>query len=413
MTDRVGPAAGDADAQSHADVVLVGAGLANALIALALRRWRPDASVRLIERAPRLGGNHTWSFHSSDITAEEHEFIGPLTVARWPSQEVWFPAHRRHLRTGYNSVTSERMAAAVTKALPAEAIVTGADVVELGPDAVRLADGRTFSGRAIIDGRGAVKGDALRLGYQKFVGLEVEVSAPHGRSTPIIMDATVEQIDGYRFVYTLPFSPTRILVEDTYYSDTPDLEVATLAERCRAYAAAKGWTITRVEREEQGVLPITLAGDIEAFLAQGQANVARSGMRAGLFHPTTGYSLPDAAHLAVAIARAPRLTTSAVAGLVAAQSRRVWRERSFFRLLNRMLMIAAQGAERRDVLERFYTLPESLIERFYAGRLTQADKLRILMGRPPLPIGRAIGQLSEAQAFAGRARSEPHSMAAR
>ena len=43
-------------------------------------------------------------------------------------------------------------------------------------------------------------------------------------------------------------------------------------------------------REECGSLPIPLGGDIGAFWRD---DVVRLGMRAGLFHPTTGYSLPD------------------------------------------------------------------------------------------------------------------------
>jgi lycopene beta-cyclase len=42
------------------------------------------------------------------------------------------------------------------------------------------------------------------------------------------------------------------------------------------------------------------------------------------------------------------------------------------------------------VLERFYRLDESVIERFYAGHSTLRDKARIVTGRPPVPIGRAV-----------------------
>ena len=42
------------------------------------------------------------------------------------------------------------------------------------------------------------------------------------------MDATVPQRDGFRFVYTLPFAPDRVLIEDTYYSDGLDLDPAAL-----------------------------------------------------------------------------------------------------------------------------------------------------------------------------------------
>jgi lycopene beta-cyclase len=34
-----------------------------------------------------------------------------------------------------------------------------------------------------------------------------------------------------------------------------------------------------------------------------------------------------------------------------------------------------------------------LIERFYAGQSTWADRIRLLMGRPPVPIGAAVACL--------------------
>ena len=45
------------------------------------------------------------------------------------------------------------------------------------------------------------------------------------------------------------------------------------------------------------------------------------------------------------------------------------------------------------MFERFYRLPEPLIERFYAARSTRFDKLRILSGKPPVPISRAVTAL--------------------
>lgn len=116
-------------------------------------------------------------------------------------------------------------------------------------------------------------------------------------------------------------------------------------------------------------------------------------MRAALFHPTTGYSLPDAARTAELVAAAPALRGAALAPALEAHSRATWRRRTFYRGLNRMLFIAAAPAQRRDVLQRFYRLPQPLVERFYADRLTMADKARVLTGRPPIPMGRAFAAL--------------------
>ena len=61
-----------------------------------------------------------------------------------------------------------------------------------------------------------------------------------------------------------------------------------------------------------------------------------------------------------------------------------------FRLLNRMLFLAAAPSDRYRVLQHFYRLPESVIEHFYAGRLTLHDTSRVLTGTPPIPIRHAL-----------------------
>jgi lycopene beta-cyclase len=64
-------------------------------------------------------------------------------------------------------------------------------------------------------------------------------------------------------------------------------------------------------------------------------------------------------------------------------------------MLDKMLFRAAEPDRRYQVLERFYALSEGLIRRFYAGQSTLWDKARLLIGKPPVPIGRAIRAILE------------------
>jgi lycopene beta-cyclase len=200
------------------------------------------------------------------------------------------------------------------------------------------------------------------------------------------MDATVEQIDGYRFVYTLPFSSRELLIEDTYYSDGHGLDREGLSDGIRTYAARQGWEITEIGGEEAGVLPIVLGGDIEAFWDRDSSGVARSGMRAALFHPTTGFSLPEAVALADEVTRVRHLDGRALYDLTRQRSVEHWRRTGYYRFLNRMLFRAAEPEQRYRVFERFYGLSDPLIRRFYAGRLKWTDKVRVLTGKPPVPV---------------------------
>jgi lycopene beta-cyclase len=151
-----------------------------------------------------------------------------------------------------------------------------------------------------------------------------------------------------------------------------------------------------VLREESGVLPVVLSGDIDALWRE-TADVARAGLRAGLFHPTTGYSFPYAVRTAEVLA-ASDMSAGGVYRRLRDESSRAWASGAFFRGLNRMLFLAAPPTQRYRILERFYTLPEPLIARFYAGRLTKRDQARILFGVPPVPVASALRALLQTRA---------------
>nr|WP_314419524.1 lycopene beta-cyclase CrtY [Pseudescherichia vulneris] len=369
------------------DLILVGGGLANGLIAWRLRQRYPQLNVLLIEAGEQIGGNHTWSFHEDDLTPEQHAWLAPLVAHAWPGYEVQFPDLRRRLVRGYYSITSERFVEALHQAL-GENIWLNCPVSEVLPNSVRLANGEALLAGAVIDGRGVTASPAMQTGYQLFLGQQWRLSQPHGLTVPILMDATVAQQQGYRFVYTLPLSADTLLIEDTRYANTPQLDDNALRQTITDYAHSKGWQLAQLEREESGCLPITLAGDIHALWADAPG-VPRAGMRAGLFHPTTGYSLPLAVALADAIADSPRLSSVPLYQLTRQFAERHWRRQGFFRLLNRMLFLAGREENRWRVMQRFYGLPEPTVERFYAGRLSLFDKARILTGKPPVPLGEA------------------------
>lgn len=370
------------------DVAIVGGGLAGGLAALALAAKRPHLDVRLIEPGP-IGGNHIWSFFDSDIAKMDRWLVAPLVRHHWTQYDVAFPSHGRSLRMGYKSITGEALAAAVAAVLPAEHIIAD-KAKHVAPDHLLLSRGGRLSAKHVIDARGASKFPTLDCGWQKFVGQALTVEGGHGLDRPVVMDATVEQLDGYRFVYLLPFDAETLFVEDTYYSDSPHLDVAEVRTRIATYAARRQWNVTATTREETGVLPVVIAGDFDRLWPESD-RTARIGVRAGAFHATTGYSLPDAVRTASALPGlvdrpdlAPRLRDRAAVS---------WRRQRFYRMLGAMLFRAAEPDARFRIFQRFYRLSPGLIARFYAGRSTTADKLRILSGKPPVPIGRAMAAL--------------------
>jgi lycopene beta-cyclase len=369
--------------------------LSGCLAALAMAKARPEVPILLVEEGESFGGNHTWSFFDADVDAEDRWIVEPLIAKSWQGYYVAFPEHSRKLKAIYNAIRSTDLDRLVRQTLRPDQYRLGTKVAAVRDNELLLLGGEKIRADGAIDARGAANLSMLDLGWQKFLGREYRFARPHGLDRPVIMDATVDQLGGYRFVYCLPFTETDMLVEDTYYADGPELDAAALGERLDAYLAARGWGAGEVIHEETGVLPVAIGGDFGAFWRVGGARVAKFGLRGGFFHPTTGYTLPDAVRTASLLAKQRDYNGAGLHDTFEREAASNWKKRDFYRTLNTLLFRAAEPPERYKVLERFYRLDPSLISRFYAGQSTMFDRMRILSGKPPVPVGKAVSALKQ------------------
>ena len=376
------------------DLAIVGGGLAGGLTALAVQRARPALSVALIEAADCFGGNHRWSWFEGDLGTAAQALLDCFPQARWSGgYSVRFPGVERRLAADYRSLSSRDFDAHLRRALAQSTIRTGCRVAALDASGVTLDNGLRIAARAVIDCRDFVPSAHLTGGWQVFAGQHIRTHRPHGLANPIIMDADLEQHDAYRFVYSLPLRADEVFVEDTYYADAPTLDRQALTERIAAYAAARGWQGDVIAREA-GVLPVVTGGDAAAHRTMfATPGVALAGARGLFSHPLTSYTLPFAAENALAIAAALPAEGPALAALLDRRAAAHWRRMRVYRDLGRMLFLAAEPNARWRVFARFYGLGEGLVERFYAGRSTPLDKLRVVSGKPPVPFWRGVSAL--------------------
>lgn len=386
------------------DLVIVGGGLAGGLLALALTRMAPDTRFALVEAGRTLGGNHRWSWFETDLSPESAELLAEFPVKRWDEgYDIAFPGYGRTLGTSYRSLASEDFHAHLARVLPGDSVLLGKRAASLDAGGVTLADGTRIEGKRVVDCRTFTPSHKLAGGWQVFLGQHIRCHEPHGLTRPVIMDATVDQIApqgngaAYRFVYVLPLSEDEVFIEDTYYADHPRMDRDQLADRTRAYARAKGWR-GEVIGSETGILPVISGGDFDSVIEDlSIPGVAIAGSRGGFSHPLTSYTLPFAAanarDIALLLAECPETSAEDLAFFCEERARRHWRETRFYRMLSRMLFEAADPARRVNVFEHFYGLSGDLVERFYAGQSTWPDRFRILSGKPPVALGRAIAAL--------------------
>jgi lycopene beta-cyclase len=380
---------------SAVNVAIIGGGLTGCLLALRLSQARPELNIMIIDRRPVLGGEQMWSFHETDVTQSAMAWLAPMIVKRWEAQDIIFPSRQRRMNTAYCTMTSDSLRQELQRH-PSIRHLTGIEVTEFSAQSVRLADGAGIEASLVVDARGYAPTKHAANAFQKFLGTVVTVKGGHGVDVPLIMDANVPQIDGFRFVYLLPLDAERIMVEDTRYSDGALLDLKSMEMDLNQYISAKRWQITEESHREHGVLPITLFYDAARFWAEIPADGAVPiGMRAGLFHATTGYSFPLAVQTADMIAAAVDLSSAAIMPVIRKFATDHARRQAYFRYLNRMMFKGCPPERRWFIMQRFYGLGAGLIERFYADRLLITDQMRILVGKPPIPIYQGLRCMPE------------------
>ena len=358
--------------------LIVGGGLAGGLWALRLKELYPDRSILLVDAGNVDDDHHVWCCFESDVPDSLKNWFASLVSHRWPEYQIEF-REKKQFASPYLAIRERELRRRVSEQINCRF----RESVSMVSDRILLSGGEEIQFERLFDARGWSERPPNNCAFQKFVGIDFEFDTPIPFSCPIIMDAQVEQIDGYRFFYILPWSSKTALVEETFFSLTPQLNVEESQLRIQQYVMQKFGQRGEMTRSEQGCLPLNWSHVAPSKKAHSNEplhepmsdRVHPIGSRAGWVHPVTGYTLPILLQA---------LENLEINMKVSAQTR-------FYFWLNRMLYFATRPEERRDVFEHFYRQPSDRIERFYSGRLSRWDQFKILQSPPPVvPLLSAI-----------------------
>ena len=150
--------------------------------------------------------------------------------------------------------------------------------------------------RGVIDARGPGDLSLLDLGWQKFVGRELTLAEPHGDRAPD-GDGRDRRADRRLSLRLLPALRGDADVRRGHLLQRHARPRRRPRWRARidAYAAAARLAgRRRACARKPGCCRSRWAAISRPIGDRAATGVAKAGMRAGLFHPTTGYSLPDA-----------------------------------------------------------------------------------------------------------------------
>lgn len=352
-------------------VIIIGGGLWGTLLALRVRSQLPHVPLRLYEAGSQLGEKLAVSFHASDVGPEAHAWLSPLISRSWKGFDVHFP--RYQLRNPdrlctmepqhFHAVAREKLGGEILnfnrEITPEEALQEGSFVIDTMP-----------------------RGYYHALGYQKTHGLVVRLLHPHRLEAPVTMDATVSQLQGFRYLQALPLDEDRLLIKDVRFSSDPQLYHVDLEPELLLEMHRRRWQIGDIFERETTFRKIPRE-KTETF------HDGRIIRLDGFVHDITGDALPDAVRLIERMVQTSfRLgeLNEVMKSYLAARSS----HRRLLRLMNRMLYQAKTPCrERYQFFESLHAMPGNIRQKFYKGDLEFVDLVRTLLHSRLAPIRRS------------------------
>lgn len=291
--------------QPSVDLVVAGAGPAG--VAVAYRVAEAGFSVCVVDPEPYSHWPNNYGVWVDEFQAMGLEDCLHVT---WPKAKVWLNSEadgEKFLRRPFGRVDRPRL----KRKLLQKCASTGVTFLDGkvsscshadGSSTVALADGRSVRGSLVLDATGHSRklvqfDQKFDPGYQGAYGIVAEVeSHPFDVDTMLFMDwrddhthqpgleamrASNEKLP--TFLYAMPFTPTKVFLEETSLVSRPAVDFPELKARLDARLKHMGIKVTKVEEEEYCLIPM---GGVLPVHPQ---RVVALGGAAGMVHPSTGF----------------------------------------------------------------------------------------------------------------------------
>lgn len=370
-------------------LILAGGGLAGLTLALecARRPFFRDKKIVLIDRDDKSSNDRTWCFW-----AKEGEPLPPTVHKKWKKCLFYgegyesvlnIEPYRYHMVRGldyYHWAQAEL--AKYPNVQPVSARILEIDALNglVKTDVGEFQGDWVFNSALLPDFSGEKKGTDAAFSYllQHFKGWIIET--PNSSFDPdavTFMDYRLEQHGETRFVYVLPLSNTRALVEFTVFSEALCPMETYDAELRRYLFDILSIQDFRIEEEEFGVIPMT----DYPLSTKGAGRVINIGTAGGFVKASSGY----------AFLRTQRKIRAFVDDWerTGAPDPAVMQSSALFRGMDSiMLRVLREGlvSGKHFFSLLFKKLPAPLVFRFLDEDASGSDIIRVLKAAPTWPF---------------------------
>jgi lycopene beta-cyclase len=342
-------------------VIILGGGIWGSLLAWRLKEALPQVKFRLYEESSSLGGNLATSFRESDC-AQAMKWLRPLISKSWNQHHIKFSGFEKWITRSCHMMEGSHLHERLVRRLGEDLRLTNMLTPELA----------LKEGSFVIDTRNTCF--YKRTGFKKHLSLHIELSEPHHLNAPVILDGSCPLKERMRTLAYYPMSENSLIICDTWYSENQKINLDEMRRALCDAIYSKGWRIGQILREEISFTDMPFSPPV-------LREEGRMLSLAGMFHDTTGNSLPLAVELIDRM-----VDTSFRFGelreVVRSYRKERERDRDYFRYLNRQMVKENQST----LFEAIYSQSNDVLERFSKGKLTFLDRSRITLGKSHLKM---------------------------
>ncbi len=223
----------------------------------------------------------------------------------------------------------------------------------------------------------SIKDTAKTYLHQTFLGWEIEfTNAVFNQQKATLMDFRTAQIEGVNFIYVLPYSNQKALVESTSFSTKP-LDVEKHRQALETYIAKNYGNNFVIKAKESGQLPMTSA----TFPTNFGERILSIGVAGGSARPSSGY----------AFHRIQRQTSKIAQAIMNGESIQQSIAPSKYNFFDDVFLnlIAENPNAAKDAFMRLFgqVSPDSLV-RFLTDESSITDDLEIISALPKVLFGK-------------------------
>ncbi len=392
------------------DVAIIGGGLAGLSLAARLaeprfKNWR----VRVLEPRTEYVRDRTWCYWAKHAANDSHEraplhpFLASVAMC-WPQWEVMYRAdnaseYEAAVRTGRYSyemipadrfyTQTERLISSSSHVKLLKGVTVSETVVRPGGVEIKTDDG-SLNAALVFDSRPTAKLSSAAW-IQRFQGFELEADEPvfelH-RAT--LMDFSVSsaadsEAGRVHFIYVLPLSDRRALIEDTWFVSVSDAcNDVDYQSQIKHYLKRRyGLENYRVVHREEGALPMDPALRPSALTSR----IVKIGAGGGMARASSGYAFFETQRACDAIAD-KLMAQFPVLGEFSLPRWRgdisYWMDAVFLRVLAQRPALAP-----KIFFDLFSTVPPDALARFLSGVATPFDVAKVIAACPKIPFLKA------------------------